>query len=886
MLAAMLKKHKPGEIVHLEDYRPSDYLIPRLSLDFGLDAGSTRVTANLTIERRKDVKPGAPLVLDGDELTLESIALDGKPLAATAFIVNEQALVLKHPPAGRFELTIVTRLAPEANTRLMGLYQSNGVFCTQCEAEGFRRITFFLDRPDVLSVYTVRIEADALSFPVLLSNGNPGKTGKLPGGRHFAIWHDPFPKPSYLFALVAGDLGKITDTFTTMSGQTVALAIYVERGKEARAAYAMDALKRAMRWDEERFGREYDLEVFNIVAVSDFIIGAMENKGLNIFNDKYILADPDTATDADFAAIEAIVAHEYFHNWTGNRITCRDWFQLCLKEGLTVYRDHEFSADQRSRAVRRVAEVRALRANQFPEDQGPLAHPVRPTQYREINNFYTSTVYEKGSEIVRMLHTALGEETFARAMNIYFERHDGEAATVEEFVAAFETASGQDLSQFALWYHQPGTPHVSASSTYDARRRRFTIELEQSTPFPVHPGRRKPLHIPLSFGLLGHNGDDLASDPEDSGTVAKGVIHLRKRRQTIVLDQVSSEPVLSINRGFSAPIIMRNHHSFEQQLRLARSDSDLFNRWEALNRLMLGDLCAATARARRGESLEFNREIIALLGDIAEDSSLEAAYRALAIAIPSESDIARELAENIEPLAIQTARRAMASAIAKQHGATFVELYKSLASDETFSPDADSAGRRALRIALLGHLESGPGGQKIARLHFDAARNMTDRLAALTTLVHRFGDTADAVNALDSYEAKYGDDPLAMDKWFTVQATTPNEAALDTVKRLTAHTAYAVNNPNRVRALIGAYASANQAGFNRADGAGYSYLAQTVLAIDPLNPRLAARLATSLRAWRSLESVRRQHARSALSLLAASKQISVDLRDIVERTLG
>ena len=496
-----------GQVFRLEDYRPSDYLIPRTSLTFRLSPENTVVKAELTVERRQGVGKATPLILDGDELVLASVKIDGHALPASAYQVTPDRLTIKPPAAQTFVLSIETVLAPAKNERLMGLYRSNNVYCTQCEAEGFRRITYFLDRPDILSVYTVRIEAPRDEAPLLLANGNPGEAGLLADGWHYAVWEDPFPKPSYLFALVAGDLGSIRDTFVTASGRAVGLGIHVEHGKEARATYALDALKRSMKWDEEVFGREYDLDVFNIVAVSDFNMGAMENKGLNLFNDKYVLADEETATDTDFANIEAIIAHEYFHNWTGNRITCRDWFQLCLKEGLTVFRDHEFSADQRSRAVKRIAEIRTLRAHQFPEDQGPLAHPVRPRRYREINNFYTATVYEKGSEVVRMIRTILGPTLFRAGMDLYFERHDGEAATVEDFLKVFEDVSGQDLSQFALWYHQAGTPNLSVTSSHDPAAARFTLDIEQSVPPTPSESRKRLMHIPVAFGLVGTDGN-------------------------------------------------------------------------------------------------------------------------------------------------------------------------------------------------------------------------------------------------------------------------------------------------------------------------------------------------------------------------------------------
>ncbi|RUU55664.1 aminopeptidase N, partial [Mesorhizobium sp. M7A.T.Ca.TU.009.01.1.1] len=573
-----------GQVFKLEDYRPNDYLIPKTDLTFRLSPDATRVTAVLTIERRDDVSLSAPLVLDGDGLTLKRIEIDGKKVKPADLLATPDRLtILKPPAARRFQLLIETEVAPAGNEALMGLYRSSHVYCTQCEAEGFRRITYFLDRPDILSVYTVRIEAMRDEAPLLLSNANLVDRGDLGDGWHYAVWHDPFPKPSYLFALVAGNLGQLADSFVTLSGRTVELGIYVEPGKEKLAGYAMDALKRSMKWDEEAFGREYDLDVFNIVAVSDFNMGAMENKGLNIFNDKYVLADRETATDADFANIEAIIAHEYFHNWTGNRITCRDWFQLCLKEGLTVFRDHEFSADQRSRAVKRIAEVRTLRAHQFPEDQGPLAHPVRPRRYREINNFYTATVYEKGSEVVRMIRTILGADVFRAGMDLYFERHDGDAATIEDFIKVFEDASGRDLSQFALWYHQAGTPNLTISSTHNPAAQEFTLEIEQSVPPTPSESRKRLMHIPLAFGLIGAGGKPVPYSGVEGASVEDGVIHIRKRRHMVRFSGVTERPAVSLNRGFSAPVTLSVEQKADDQFFLARHDCDAFSRWQAFN---------------------------------------------------------------------------------------------------------------------------------------------------------------------------------------------------------------------------------------------------------------------------------------------------------------
>jgi len=876
-----------GQVFRIEDYRPCDYTIPRTRLTFALDARETLVTAELEVARRDDVAPGTPLVLDGDELDLVSLAIDGKAADEAAFEAGPQGLTLSRPPRGKtFRLTVVTRLDPARNGALMGLYRSNGVWCTQCEPEGFRRITYFLDRPDMLSVYTVRIEADGAQAPLLLSNGNPVESGALAGGRHYAVWHDPFPKPSYLFALVAGDLATLADEFVTMSGRRIALAIHVEHGKQARAAYAMDALKRSMRWDEEVFGLEYDLDVFNIVAVSDFNMGAMENKGLNVFNDKYVLADEATATDADFANIEAIIAHEYFHNWTGNRITCRDWFQLCLKEGLTVFRDHEFSADMRSRAVKRIAEVRTLRAHQFPEDQGPLAHPVRPRRYREINNFYTATVYEKGSEVVRMIRTILGAEAFRAGLKLYLSRHDGEAATIEDFIRAFEDASGRDLSQFSLWYHQAGTPNLAVTAAHDAAAGEFTVEIEQSVPPTPSESRKRLMHIPLAFGLVGPDGRDIEPEAVEGAAVENGVIHVRKRKHTVRFRGVAQRPALSLNRGFSAPITLTMERKPQDLIFLARRDGDLVARWQALNTLFTDALIRGYRAVRAQEKVRFDDALSAAAGEIADDEALEPSWRALALTLPAEADIAREIGADIDPDAIFAAREGLVDAIAARNGDVFSRLYGRLADSGPFSPDAASAGRRALRNVLLSYLSAGEAGPALAAGQFGAATNMTDKAAALTVLAHRFPGHEETVAALAAFEARHGDDPLVLDKWYQTQATVPGASAVELVEALTRHRGFSLANPNRVRALIGTFSTMNQTGFHRADGAGYRLFARVVLEIEKRNPQLAARLATALRSWRSLEPTRQAAAREALMTLAAPKDLSSDLRDIVERTLA
>jgi aminopeptidase N len=876
-----------GQVFHLKDYRPTDFAIETVSMAFRLDPSATRVVSEMRMRRREGTDQAAPLVLDGDRLNLVSVSLDGEKLESQRYEATPERLTIHDLPAGEpFTLTVETEVDPSANTQLMGLYRSSDVYCTQCEAEGFRRITYFLDRPDVLAVYTVRIEADRKAAPLLLSNGNPVESGELGGGRHYAVWHDPHPKPSYLFALVAGDLGVVENSFTTMSGRNVVLKIFVEHGKEARAAYAMDALKRSMKWDEEVFGREYDLDIFQIVAVSDFNMGAMENKGLNVFNDKYVLADPETVTDQDYANIEAIIAHEYFHNWTGNRITCRDWFQLCLKEGLTVYRDHEFSADQRSRPVKRIAEVRLLKAHQFPEDAGPLAHPPRPVTYSEINNFYTATVYEKGSEVVRMIRTILGADGFRKGMDLYFERHDGDAATIEDFVKAFEDANGADLSQFALWYHQAGTPNLSVTVEHDAANARFTAEIEQSVPATPGETTKKLMHIPLRFGLIQETGGEASPSSISGARVEGDVIHLTERRHRIVFEGVKERPVLSLNRGFSTPVNIQFEQSSADLALIGRHESDAFARWQGINELAMRVLIEGAKRARDDKSVECDPMLITALLETARDEALEPAFRAQALTLPSEADVAREMGSNIDPDAIRAGREAIAREVAEAGRGAFAELFDTMETPGAFSPDAEHAGRRALRGAAMHYLSLAEADPARARALFDAADNMTEMMTALGHLAHHYPETDAARDALAAFEARFGGDPLVIDKWLTVQATAPGGETLGRVRALMETRHFSLGNPNRVRSLIGAFASGNPTGFNRGDGAGYAFLADQVIALDGKNPQVAARLLTAMRSWRSLEPERREHAREALSRIAGAQKLSADVRDIVDRTLG
>jgi len=872
--------------IRLEDYQPPAYRIDKVLLDIDLHPTATKVTATLSVRRQEDTAAGTSLVLDGDELTLTAISLDGKAMTAGAYQAEADRLEIHTPPADPFELTLVTTIDPDANTKLMGLYRSSGTYCTQCEAEGFRRITYFLDRPDVLSVYTTRLEASKADCPVLLANGNLQETDVKEGtDRHYAVWHDPHPKPAYLFALVAGNLAEVPDTFSTASGRQVALNIYVEHGKEALCAWAMDSLKRSMRWDEEVFGREYDLDVFNIVAVSDFNMGAMENKGLNIFNDKYVLADPETATDQDYANIEAVIAHEYFHNWTGNRITCRDWFQLCLKEGLTVFRDQEFSADMRSRPVKRIADVRLLKSHQFPEDAGPLAHPVRPRTYHEINNFYTATVYEKGAEVVRMLKTLLGEKHFRAGLDLYFERHDGEATTIEAFLACFEEASGTDLAQFSLWYEQAGTPVVTVATEHDPVRKTFTVSLTQEIPPIAGQKTSRPAVIPLRFGLLGPNGEDMETGVSEGAEVNGDVIVFDKAHQNITFHDIASPPVLSLLRGFSAPVRLNLPLSAAELQFLAAQDPDPFNRWQAVQTLAMQDLVRLAGLRRSGEAGTPASEVIAVFASVLGDTSLDEALRAQALTLPSEADIAQEIGKDVDPDAIHEARQILRQAIARHLGMDLLPFVKGLAPKGAFSPDAASAGKRALANRVL-YYYAASGAADAAEIvwnRFAAADNMTDRLAALTLLVH--DNLPREEEALEAYRRRHAGSSLAMDKWFMTQATAPGEETLEKVKSLRSHPLYDAGNPNRVRALLQSFAAGNPTQFARPDGAGFELIAEAILDIDTRNPQVASRLLTSFRSWRALDPQRSALAESALLRISSCENLSRDSRDIVDRTL-
>ncbi|MEP1206750.1 MAG: aminopeptidase N [Rhizobiaceae bacterium] len=881
---------KTAPTIKLKNYRPPEYDISEVHLDVSLDPQQTSVDASITFRRNAGTAKDAPLVLDGDDLTLVGLSINGKQVNRQNVTVTPQRLEIRNlPKSSSFKLEIRTELAPASNKKLMGLYQSNGVYCTQCEAEGFRRITYFLDRPDVLAVYTVRLEADHASCPVLLSNGNPVKKGRLAKGRHFAIWHDPHPKPAYLFAMVGGDLDVHSDRFKTGSGRKVKLNIYVEKGKADRAEFAMDALKRSMVWDEQVYGCEYDLDVFNIVAVSDFNMGAMENKGLNVFNDKYVLADPDVATDMDYMHIEAIIAHEYFHNWTGNRITCRDWFQLCLKEGLTVYRDQEFSADQRSRAVQRIQQVRVLKAGQFPEDVGPLAHSVRPEAYKEINNFYTATVYQKGAELVRMLATLVGPKAYRAATDRYLKNNDGRAAVVEDWLAAFDQAEGVDLEQFARWYGQAGTPLLKVTDKYDRRKQTYTLEFEQSLPSTPGQSKKKVVPIPVRFGLLNSSGEEIVVQTS-SAAVRDDVIVVDKKKLSVTFEQLAEKPVVSLLRGFSAPVIVDFKESAASRLVRAGHDTDLYNRWEALNGYAT-QLLVRNSKTKVTGAKGIDCNFVNAIVQTAFDDSLDPALRAQVLNLPSEKDIARELGKNVDPDIIHDARKTLRVAIGKALGTggegvkRLERLKRAVGRAEN---DNQATGLRALKNTMLPLLvlAKQAGALEFGEKQYRNAKNMTDRMDALNMLLHCQSDSKKARAALDDFYARFRDNHIVIDKWFSAQAMLPGSRGLARVKQLMRHEAFTLDNPNRARSLIGVFAATNMTGFHRADGSGYEFFADQVLALDGINPQVAARTLTFMNNWKMFESKRRGRAKKALQRIAGTDGLSRDVQEIVDRTLS
>jgi len=874
-----------------KDYTSPDYLINQVALEFQLGEEESIVTSRLTIHRNRaiahsDANP--PLVLDGRGLVLDSITMDGRPLAADRYTVEDEHLTLSGVPA-HCTLTIVTRIRPQENTTLEGLYRSGGNFCTQCEAEGFRKITYFLDRPDVLARYTTTIIADQTRYPVLLSNGNAMQRGQLDGNRHWVRWEDPFPKPCYLFALVAGDLVCFPDRFTTRSGREVTLSLYVQQHNIDKCQHAMASLKKAMAWDEETFGLEYDLDECMIVAVDDFNMGAMENKGLNIFNSRYVLAKPETATDDDYSAIEEVIAHEYFHNWTGNRVTCRDWFQLSLKEGLTVFRDQEFSADQVARSIKRIQDVRILRENQFAEDGGPIAHSVRPESYMEISNFYTVTIYNKGAEVIRMLQALLGKAGFLRGIARYIQDHDGQAATIEDFVLAMEKTNDMDLSQFRRWYAQAGTPEVSAVGEYDAEQKTYTLTLHQSCPPTPGQPEKHPFHIPLGLGLLDESGQDLplvlAGDPPAEAENRTRVLSLRTSEQAFRFTHVPVAPVPSLLRGFSAPINLKIERSHEELAFLLAHDSDPFARWDAgqtlASRLMLDSI--ATHQA--GKEIRLPRLFIKALEKTLSDGRSERALIAEILTLPTEIYLGMQM-ECIDPEAIHQAWTSTRRALAEALEELLLDTYYTHRNDGPYRYDPELAGRRRLKNVCLGYLMEldKPDIRGLCLSQFHQADNMTDALAALTWLANT--DCSERLQALAAFEERWHHDPLVLDKWFSVQATARLADTLQLVEQLMTHSAFFLKKPNKVRALIGAFCQRNQVRFHRSDGAGYRFLADQVLALDAMNPQIAARLLGAMNRWRAFDAIRQQAMSGEIQRILAEPNLSRDTREIGLKMMG
>jgi aminopeptidase N len=860
----------------LKNYQATPYLIDKVSLTFDLHEMSTKVSSEIHFKpNAKSKQRKAALELDGEMIALVRLAIDGVALTKADYLVSDTKLIIAKVPQKPFVLTVQTTCAPKENTALSGLYMSNNIYCTQCEAEGFRRITYFYDRPDVMAKFNVRIEAPK-SMPVLLSNGNPSAHGAIKRtDRHFAEWNDPHPKPSYLFALVAGDLARVKDTFKTSEGRKVALGIYVEKGKEDRCAWAMEALKASMRWDEEVFARAYDLDVFNIVAVSDFNMGAMENKGLNIFNDKYILARPDTATDTDYELIEAIIAHEYFHNWTGNRITCRDWFQLCLKEGLTVFRDQEFTSDLRSRSVKRIEDVQDLRARQFPEDRGPLQHPPRPDQYMEINNFYTSTVYEKGAELCRMMKTLIGEKAFAKAMALYFKRHDGDAATVEDFVQCMADASKRNLNQFFLWYTQAGTPRVNVRGTYNTTRKTYEISVVQATPRIKGQKPKQPLHMPLLFGLVGPGGADLK--------MKSPLLEITKAKQVFKFTGIAEKPVLSINRAFSAPIILKQNITQSELLFLMAHDGDSFNRWEAAQSLGKTLIAKAYSALKAKKALPKIDKFAAALSATVQNPALDDAFKALMLSLPYFEEMVAVIGKDVDADLLFEAREYVRKSVAQSLLPILQTIYHETHTPGDYRPIAEHTGRRALNFSCLG-LASGADEKWAAieaREVFESADNMTSEFSALTIAARLNNGKA----LLDQFYTRHSNDHLLVDKWFAVQATMPRPKAADHVRKLMQHKDFSLKTPNRVYALLRSFVGGNLTGFHAADGSGYRLGADAIIALDAINPQVASRLATSFRSWRMFNVKRRANAHKEMQRILKTKKLSRDVFEIISRTL-
>ena len=870
------------QTIYLQDYKVSPFEIEKTELVFDLGNDHTRVTATLSILRNSlSDEQGADLVLHGSEgLDLQSVSVDGQLLEEGAYSRDSDSLSISGL-ADRAIITTEVLIKPQDNTTMMGLYRSRTMYCTQCEAEGFRDITYYLDRPDVMSEFTTKVIADKAQYPVLLSNGNPIERGELDGGRHFVTWHDPFKKPAYLFALVAGTLSCVDDSFTTLSGRQVALQIFVEEKDLDKCAHAMLSLKHSMRWDEQAYGREYDLDIFMIVAVDDFNMGAMENKGLNIFNTSAVLANPKTTTDAAFQRVEAIVAHEYFHNWSGNRVTCRDWFQLSLKEGFTVYRDSQFSADMNSATVKRIEDVSYLRTHQFAEDGGPMSHSVQPDAYMEINNFYTLTIYEKGAEIVGMIRTLLGADTFRQGSDLYFDRHDGQAVTIEEFVKAMEDASGRDLTQFRRWYKQSGTPQMAVTSRYDAADRTFTLDFSQSCPATPGQAQKQPFVIPVRLGLVGASGDL----PLNSNGDTEMVYEVSQTDQQLIIENVGEAPVPSLLREFSAPIKLDYAYSKEQLLHLMANDSDGFNRWDAGQKLSFALLEKLTADSHQQRPLEMDSLLIAAYKSLLSDPNLDPAMVALMLQLPSEAQLHEE-ASVIYAEAIHSARLFVRQALASALSEQFVAVYERHNIEQEYAPDASQIGRRSLKNTALSYLMLVDNmGVELASKQFETADNMTDKASALSCLVNCPAAAQQAEAALQQFEQQYRDEALVMNLWLQVQAANSQPGGLQRVEELEAHSSFTLSNPNKIRSLIGGFCNANLVNFHNPDGSGYEFLKKRILTLHSRNPQVAARLMTPLTRWKKFPEPNSSQMREALQVIADEQGLVKDIYEIAIKSL-
>jgi len=870
---------------HLKDYRPPGFRVDSMHLQFDLDGAKTRVISRFSVERVKDNAKDSdtPLVLDGEELTLNGIKLDGNELSDNEFSVRGDQLIIDSVP-NRCEIEIENTIRPENNTSLMGLYLSEGNFCTQCEAEGFRRITYFLDRPDVLTIYTVKIIADKKQFPILLSNGNLTSEGLLEDGRHWAEWHDPFPKPTYLFALVAGNLAHIEDEFVTCSGRKVRLFIYTPEHNIDKCDHAMSALKRAMKWDEETYGREYDLDRYMIVAVDDFNMGAMENKGLNVFNSKYVLAKPETATDADYEAIDSVIGHEYFHNWSGNRVTCRDWFQLSLKEGFTVFRDQEFSADIASRGVKRIEDVNVLRTHQFREDAGPMAHPVRPDSYLEINNFYTLTIYNKGAEVIRMLHTLLGSEGFRIGTDLYFQRHDGQAVTCDDFVTALEDANSIDLKQFKRWYSQAGTPVLDIERDYDADSKTYRLNIEQSCPATPGQDNKEPFHIPLKLSLLDETGQPLSLGGNNADDNHESVLEINDVEQQFEFSNIKREPVPSLLRGFSAPVKVNLQRSDDELKFLMAHDSDPFNRWDAAQQLASQQILDLVSDMKNEHPLQVDDGFMQAFGATLTQKFDDKSFQADALTLPSETLIAEQM-QVIDPQAIHHARNFLKRELASNLKADFQKTYKSMTDTGSYQIDAASIGGRRLRNLCLRYLME-LDDSKVHQLGLDQyqqAQNMTDKISALSVLAN--SNSPERQRVLEDFYEYWKNESLVVDKWLSLQARSRLPETLQNVRALTKHEAFNIKNPNKVRSLIGSFCLGNPALFHAEDGGGYELLSEYVFAVDALNPQVAARLASGFNEWRRYDASRQKLMQKQLEHIATQPKLSKDVYEIVSKTL-